>query len=340
MPWSVRIRLKNRARIIERRQALYTYDNFHKVKQLIEERGAEARRTSELRSAELRAMSPEIAEIDAELRGTGMLIFKTACEGGDIDAVKSRNRELVSRRRKIIKSLGYPEDYADVKYCCPECKDSGFLENTKMCSCFKTLLVTENIKSSGMGSLIERQSFENFNLGVYAYDAELYRRMEYILSESRKFADSFSRSRGANKLLFVGNTGTGKTHISTSIAKRLIERGYDVLYETTQNIISSFENDRFRSGYGPHEPEADKYMECDLLIMDDLGTEFVNQFTVSCLYNLINTRHNKGLSTIISTNLSPKELAAKYDDRIYSRIVGEGTVVYNFGGKDYRLFGG
>ncbi len=318
---------------------MYTYDNFNKVKDMIADRCAEARRMSELRSAEMRGLSSEIAEIDEELRGTGMLIFKTACAGGDINAVKARNQELVARRRAIIKSLGFPEDYTDVKYSCPECKDSGFLENTKMCSCFKSLLVTENIKSSGMGSLIERQSFDNFNLEVYAYDAEVYRRMEYILSESKKFAESFGKAKTARSLLFVGNTGTGKTHISTSIAKRLIERGYDVLYETTQNIISAFENDRFRSGYGPHEPESDKYLECDLLIMDDLGTEFSNQFTVSCLYNLINTRRNKGLCTIISTNLSPKELATKYDDRIYSRIIGEGTLIYNFGGKDHRLFG-
>jgi DNA replication protein DnaC len=119
----------------------------------------------------------------------------------------------------------------------------------------------------------------------------------------------------------------------------VISKGYDVLYESAQNIISAFEADKFRSGYGPYEPTAEKYLTCDLLILDDLGTEFVNQFTVSCLYNLFNTRRNRGLSTIVSTNLSAEELSERYDDRIYSRIVGSDYTVLFFGGDDYRLFG-
>ena len=105
------------------------------------------------------------------------------------------------------------------------------------------------------------------------------------------------------------------------------------------NIISDFETDKFRSGYSAAENKSDKYLECDLLILDDLGAEFVNQFTISTLYNLINTRQNKGLSTIISTNLSFEELGAKYEGRIYSRIVGCDYEVLFFGGRDHRIFG-
>ena len=118
----------------------------------------------------------------------------------------------------------------------------------------------------------------------------------------------------------------------------MIESGYEVLYDSAQNIVAAFEQDRFKSGYGTgYEPKGDKYMECDLLILDDLGTEFVNQFTVSCLYNLLNTRQNKGLSTVISTNLSPEELSKKYEDRIYSRIIGSDSTILLFEGKDRRL---
>ena len=318
---------------------MYSYENYEKVRDTIEKRRAEARRISDARSLELRMRSPHIKKIDDELRGTGLLIFKTACEGGDIAPIKARNQELVAERRRLIAELGYPEDYTDVKYFCSVCSDTGFTTDTKMCACFKSLLVTENIKSSGMGRLIEEQSFENFNLEAYAFDTRVYDRMTKNLALAREYAASFGRSSDIEKnLLFIGKTGTGKTHISTAIAKVIIEKGYDVLYESVQNIVSAFEKDKFKSGYSAgYEPLGDKYLECDLLIMDDLGTEFSSQFTVSCLYNLFNTRRNRGLATIISTNLSPDELVNRYDDRIYSRIVGEGYRILFFEGKDHRL---
>jgi DNA replication protein DnaC len=139
-------------------------------------------------------------------------------------------------------------------------------------------------------------------------------------------------------LLLIGKTGTGKTHISTAIAREIISQGFDVVYDSAQNIVADFEADKFRSGYGT-EPKSEKYLECDLLIIDDLGTEFSSQFTVSCLYNLINTRANRAMATIISTNLSAEELARKYEDRIYSRLVGVGTRVLVFEGRDRRIFG-
>ncbi|MBQ9070696.1 MAG: ATP-binding protein [Clostridia bacterium] len=317
---------------------MHNYENYNKVREMIDDRRAKARRLSDSRTLEMRSLSPEIARIDEELEKTGPLIFKTAVSGGDIAPLRLRNQELVARRRAIIKSLGYPEDYTDVKYYCPTCKDTGFLENTKACSCFRRLLYSENIKSSGMGNLIDKQSFENFDISVYAYDEEVLNKMENVLSVAKEFAYNFSKNRGKN-LLLMGRTGTGKTHISTSIAKVLLEGGYYVLYDSAQNIISAFENDRFKSGFGPYEPTADKYLECDLLIIDDLGAEFVNQFSVSCLYNILNTRRNRGLPTIISTNLTASDLSSKYEDRIYSRIVGSDYKVLFFYGKDYRFFG-
>ena len=318
---------------------MHNYENFNKVKEMIDERRTTARRTSEMRSLEIRGISPEIALIDEELEKTGPMIFKTAISGGDINVLKARNQELVAKRREIIKKLGYPEDYTEVKYFCPLCKDTGFFENLKVCSCFRKLLYTENIKSSGMGRLIEEQSFDNFDLSAYDHDENVRRKMENVLATAKEFSYNFGKKYKGRNLLFMGTTGTGKTHISTSIAKVLLEGGYYVLYDSSQNIVSAFENDRFRSGYGQCEPTADKYLECDLLIIDDLGTEFVNQFTISCLYNLFNTRRNRGLSTIVSTNLAPAELASKYEDRIYSRIVGTDYSVLFFEGKDFRLFG-
>ena len=314
---------------------MYSYENYDLVKAEIENRRQKAISLADMRNLELRSKSAEIAEIDKELSGTGLLIFKTACSGGDIIPIKNRNEELNKKRREIIKSLGYPEDYTEVQYFCRKCSDTGFIGGSKMCSCMRELLVIKNIAASGMGKLIEKQSFDNFSLELYKSDPELYERMKYNVDTARKFAENFSNEGG--NLLLVGGTGTGKTHLSSAIAREVITRGFDVLYDSTQNIIGEFEADKFKSGYGPYEPKSTKYMECDLLILDDLGTEFTNQFTVSCLYNLLNTRLNRGLSTIISTNLGAEELASRYEDRIYSRIIGRDSTILFFGGSDQRL---
>ena len=313
---------------------MYSYANYQRAKEIIEGRRMSAIATADAHNDEARSLSPIIEQIDNELTGTGLLLFKTACSGGDIEPIKKRNLELMKKRRAELVALGLGEDYTDVKYTCPKCSDSGFL-GSKMCTCLKELLVMMNIESSGMGSLIDKQSFDNFDLSWYSDNKDNYDRMARNLTIAKRFVDDFGK--GCSNLLLIGTTGTGKTHVSTAIARAIISRGFDVLYDTVQNIVSEFENDRFHSGYGEVERRSDKYMECDLLILDDLGTEFVNQFTVSCLYNLINTRQNRGKSTIISTNLSSDELAGKYDGRIYSRIIGSNYKVLLFSGKDHRV---
>ena len=314
---------------------MYSYSNYQKAKEIIEQRRAAAVATADARNDEARDLSELIAEIDRELTGTGLLLFKTACAGGDIEPIKKRNLELMDKRRAELKRIGLGEDYTDIKYTCPKCSDSGFV-GSKMCSCLKEVLVMMNIESSGMGKLIDKQSFDNFDLEWYNDDPETYKQMARNLKYARSYAESFGTK--CENIFMIGDTGTGKTHISTSIARSIISRGFDVIYDSVQNIISDFEDDRFHSGYGEHERRADKYMECDLLIIDDLGTEFTNQFSVSCLYNLINTRHNRAKPTIISTNLGANELGKKYEGRIYSRIIGCDYKILNFKGKDHRVF--
>lgn len=311
---------------------MYGYENYQKVKTEIEKRRLNANAEADRRNLELRAISEDIRIIDAELVKTGLTLFKAACDGADITPIRERNLELNKNRRGLLVALGYPEDYTEPQYTCKKCSDSGFV-GTNMCSCFREMLIKENIKSSGIGKLIEKQSFENFSLNFY--EGEARELMEKNLSVAKDFALGFGES--SKNLLLIGPTGTGKTHMSTAIAKALIEKGVEVLYDSAQNIVSAFEKDKFRSGYGAYEPEGAKYLECELLILDDLGTEFASQFTVSCLYNLLNTRMNKGLPTVISTNLSPSELSEKYEDRIYSRIVGADSRILLFKGKDKRL---
>ena len=315
---------------------MYARENYIKVKELIENRRNAAIAESEAKNLEVETLSEDIRLIDLELRATGLNIFKAACRGDDVTPLRERNQFLIAERKRELVKLGYPENYTEPRFVCTICSDTGY-QRDKLCSCFREMLTKQNIKSSGMGRLLEKQSFENFDLDRYKYDANVYERAKNNFDEAKRFAENFPA--GYSTLLFIGKTGTGKTHISTAIAKVLIEKGVEVLYDSAQNIVSAFEADRFKSGYGTYEPKGDKYLECELLILDDLGTEFVNQFTLSCLYNLINTRQNKGLSTIISTNLSPTELSGKYEDRIYSRIMGCDSKTLLFLGKDYRVEG-
>ncbi|MBO5010580.1 MAG: ATP-binding protein [Clostridia bacterium] len=314
---------------------MYNYEKYTAVKAEIERRRLAAEAEADSRSADLRAKSAEIAEIDRELSGTGMKLFKAALAGEDLIPLKERNQELNKKRREIIVSLGYPEDYTDVHYTCPLCRDTGYVGGSKVCSCLKEELIKATIASSGIGNLIEKQSFDNFELGIYEKDERIYKRMKNNLEVAKRFVENFRTEPG--NLLFVGKTGTGKTHLSTAIAREIIKSGFDVIYDTTQNIMSDFETDRFKNAYSQAEPLAEKYLKCDLLIMDDLGTEFATPFTVSCIYNLINTRQNRGLSTIISTNLDQQELLSRYEDRIYSRLIGSDYRVLCFVGPDRRL---
>ena len=315
---------------------MYGRENYLKAKETVSQRRADAIALSEARSEKVRLISKKIAELDDELSATGILIFKTALAGGDIDKIKKRNRALIKEREDELVRLGFDKEYTDVKFYCEECSDTGFID-TRMCTCMREIIIRENINSSGMGGLMDSQSFDNFDLQVYKSDSKSYERMKQNLEAARDFAENF-KIPSNKSLLLMGCTGLGKTHISTSIARVVIGKGYEVLYETSQNIFDSFENDKFRRGYSQTEPQSQKYLECDLLIVDDLGTEFNTQFTVSCLYNIINTRMNKGLPTILSTNLSSKDFNARYEDRIYSRMVGGSFRVLQFVGEDYRIF--
>ena len=313
----------------------YSTETYRVVKDTLEKRRQAALAESDRRRAEVHEKSDEIAEIDRALRGTGLALFRAACEGGkSSDAfieVMAKNQALQEERGEILRSLGLPADYTEVHYTCPVCRDSGYTD-IRMCDCMRRELTRVALRQSGLGSLIDRQSFENFSLQYYAENKENARRMERTLAICREYAENFSPASG--NLIFFGRTGLGKTHLSTAIARTVIERGFDVRYESAPNLFGEFEYDRFKSGHG-EDARADKYMEADLLILDDLGTEATTQFTVSCLYNIINTRENNGRPTIINTNLGEAELEARYGDRITSRLFGNYRALV-FVGEDVR----
>ena len=297
-----------------------------------------AREEADLRRAEIHLAIPEVAEIDRALGRTGLSLMEASMQGEDVQAriaaVRRTNEDLRHVRAELLTSHGYPADYTEVRYECPLCNDSGFVD-TRMCICMKKKLVEAGFEASGMGNLLREQSFENFDLTYYQSDPTALRRMEQILARMRLYTETFEAGKSGNLVLF-GGTGLGKTHLSSAVARGVIERGCDVFYVSAVSMLSDFERERFgNSAGGETGVGTDRYFSCDLLIIDDLGTEVNNQFTTSVLYNLINTRLNKRQSTIINTNLTQDEFRKRYWDRITSRVLGEYTVL-PFLGTDVR----
>lgn len=313
----------------------YNREDYVRIKNEYSQKYVIARQRADERKVELHARLPEVRAIDATLAGTGKDIMAIIVSGrGDgeerIAELKERNDKLLSRRAEILVGAGYPADYSDVRYECEKCGDTGFVD-LKMCECMKRALVLAGYESSGLGGLIRTQSFENFSLDYYRDGGANYKNMEMFVASLKRFAEGFDGDTYRNYLL-MGSTGLGKTHLSTAVAKTVIDKGFDVLYVSAVGMISDFEARRFGNGEGR---DTERYYGADLLIIDDLGTEVVNQFTVSCLYDVINSRINNRRCTFINTNLTRKEIEDKYSERITSRLFGE-YYPLPFSGTDIR----
>ena len=303
----------------------YLAEQIREVRQRIADRRAAAEEAAENRRREVEEKSPEIQKIDASLAKTARKIFEISTGNRDgvrekIEELRRENAELLAERRAILEVLGYPADYTEIRYSCPICQDTGY-DGTKMCACMKRELTLEGFRASGIGHLIEKQSFENFSLDYYRTSREDYMRMEQNLEAAKEFAEETPPQYG--NLLMMGGTGLGKTHLSTAIARRVIERGYEVRYENVQNVIAAYEHDRFRSGRDAEDERSQVYLDAELLILDDLGAEFNSNASIAALYHILNTRISQEKSTVINTNLMKHDLQERYSDRIASRLFGE-----------------
>ncbi len=317
----------------------YNRENTRRIRREYEGKHLLAAEDAERRAAALRREIPALAELDARLAETGMRIYAASIKytGAALDAeiarLRTENEALQAERAALLLSFGYPADATDPRYECPICKDTG-VDQMKMCRCMREKLTLAGFASSGIAHLMKTQSFDTFSPTLQgANQAEC----EKLLRRIRRYADGFSADPSGNLLLY-GGTGLGKTHLSTAIAKSVIEQGFDVVYVTAQDLLADFESARFDRSARPDDAPnpTDRYTDCDLLIIDDLGTEMSNAFTLSVLYNLLNARINQARATVISTNLSPDDLRTRYSDRIASRLFGTFLPI-RFVGEDIRM---
>lgn len=312
----------------------YNNENYYALREEYNAKRARAAELAEKRQKELAEKVEGVAELDAALADTARRIMGAAMEGrkGLDERIAKIRRETEDMRRArgdLLKAHGYPADYSDVKYECELCGDTGFVDG-KMCSCFRRALNLRGYESAGVARLVATQSFDSFSLDYYKNDAAALAQMKHNFDTAYEFAQNFV-PRKSGSLLFLGGTGLGKTHLSSAIAKAVIDCGCDVMYDAATHIFSAFEAAKFKDATN----DIDRYLTVELLIVDDLGAEFGGAFSNACLYDIVNTRLIRGLSTVISTNLGAAELTARYGERIASRLFGEYTPLV-FSGVDVR----
>lgn len=320
----------------------YNRENFKRIRAEYETKALRAEEEAQARRQELYAAVPSLRELDARLSATGLQMMQVVMKQEDVAAgvqrLREENQRIMGERAALLRKNGFPEDYTEPQYECDRCRDTGYV-GVKMCDCMRRRLMEAGMESSGLSALLRKQTFETFSLDFYRSDPAVYRRMSENYRNVYSYAHNFSIEPGKpmpSSLFFIGKTGLGKTHLSTAVAGVVISRGYDVFYNSAVGMLSDFESRRFGDGLvSGGSGDTARYIDCDLLMIDDLGTEVVNQFTLSCLYYVLNTRLNLQKPMIISTNLRSGELERNYGDRIASRLMGEFQLI-PFLGEDVR----
>ena len=284
---------------------------------------------------------PRLREIDRQLRQTmAMAAQAVFAQGGDVTAAMEQARQAnlgLQREREELIRLHFEDGYLDDSPICTHCGGTGYV-GAAMCECLRELCRQEQKKELTFLS-VGRESFDQFRLDCYpdsidpATGKNIRDIMERTYLTCRRYAQNFSEK--SRNLLFSGDTGLGKTFLSACIARTVADNGFSVVYESAGHLFSKLERAKF-GGDDDARREAEKYTACDLLIVDDLGTEMAGQFTTSALYTLINDRLLSGKPTIISTNLTTEELGKRYSSQIVSRLRGSYDRVA-FLGDDIRV---
>ena len=298
--------------------------------------------------SEIYAKLPRVAAIDRELRRTiTQIIAASLRDGSDpvpaIGVIRDKNLSLQAEKAALLTEHGYPADALDDKPACPKCSDTGWV-GANMCACLKALCTEEQIRELSKLLDLGEQSFDSFSLDYYSplpWPGESLsprENMELVYEVCLNYAQKFGRFYFKN-LFLSGAPGLGKTFLSACIARTVSENGHSVVYDTAGNVFAQFEARKFlRDSDDGREArdETRRYLGCDLLILDDLGSELTTQFTQSALYELINGRLVGGKRTVISSNLSMEEAAVRYSPQIASRLEGEYHLLHFFG-EDIRL---
>jgi len=317
---------------------------YEKATQIIAERKEKRRRELDRRKNEVFAVVPRVREIEEELDRFGIRMLNLIAneqydEKMAVSSITTQNKEFLKERERLLVGAGFAKDYLEIPFSCGICEDSGFVGG-KICNCLQSEITAIALREANLSKLLSEQTFDNFKLSYYSdeyvmeYGCSPRENMTAILSECKNFAENFDSID--ENLLLCGSCGLGKTYLSSAIANALIKKGKDVLYVSSNALFPILEDMHFgRDVSEEAEYIIKKVGECELLILDDLGSEFVTQFTCAELFRIINNRLLTGGKMIISTNLNRSMLKNTYNERIASRITG-GFSILEFLGDDIR----
>lgn len=321
-------------KVMRRAMARYRADKARRAEQVAERR------------EQVYARIPRLEEIERELGQTMAKIVSGALRTGAdprpaLKVLQDENLELQRQRRELLAANGYPADYLEDRPLCQKCNDTGYTA-AGVCSCLQGYYHSEQIRELSHMLDLGTQSFETFDFDWYSDEPEpeVGRSPRAQMERNFDVCESYARHFGprSENLLLSGDPGLGKTFLSACIARVVSEDGYSVVYDTAAHVFSRMEAAKFRRGDEDDDGAADdvtRYEECDLLILDDLGTEMTTGFVQSALYQLVNGRLLNNRKTIISTNLSPGDLEVRYSPQVASRLTGEYRVL-GFFGRDIR----
>jgi len=328
----------------------YSKAIYDKALEIIKKRKHDAEFTATQHKSEVTAKHSELADIESQLSQTGFEIISCfalpqAESQKKLEEIRKKNTELREAQKAILVALGYSEDYLEVKYTCTKCEDTGFIEErddekgvsygSHLCTCHTELLKKLASDSMSKSTPLELSTFEDFDMNYYSKQLingeSPYEEMKIVFNSCKKYAENFDMD--STSLYFYGRTGLGKTHLSLAIANEVIKKGYSVIYGSVIGFLNKMEREKF--GRTETFETENILIDADLLILDDLGAEFQTSFTVSAIYNIINSRIARGVPTIISSNLDLEELKSRYPESVASRIIGTYATV-QFIGKDIR----
>lgn len=316
---------------------------YEKAENEIKQRRFNAENMLNERLKEVYSVIPEIKEIMTAISQTNIELSKLIIrrEGNfseSFNKIKNQNIQGQATIKQLLIQNKYPENYLEPVYVCNNCNDKGYTGDGTRCSCFNKLLTYFAVEQLNSEANMPECDFDHFSLDYYAGIStpscpDCYKKMVENLEFCKEYAENFSLN--SESLFLVGQTGIGKTHISLAIAKEVSAKGYTVAYGSLLNYMRNIEKEHFNRSANTETDTLQVLINSDLLILDDLGSEFQTNFSEAALYNILNSRINLGLPTIISSNLSGKDLQQKYNDRIVSRLLSVYKLLL-FVGQDIR----
>ena len=311
---------------------------YNAIMRIYNQRQFQDKYEQDQRREEVYQKVPQIRQIEDEISSQAVRCARKLLDG-DTNAkeeLKQHIEDLREQKEVLLSAFGFPADYMEMHYACPECQDTGYVDGRK-CRCFKKEEIRLLYSQSNIEEVLLRENFDSFSYEYYddrvvipEIQMTVADYMRQVHTWCKEYVENFEKKGG--NLIFTGSTGVGKTFLTNCIAKALIDQYQSVIYLSSNDLFDVFSKNKFH--YDTEEEMKDMYqyiLDCDLLIIDDLGTELNNTFVSSQLFYCINERMNMNRSTIISTNLSMTMLRDTYSDRISSRIISQYSIIPLYG---------